>query len=61
MKYQIVRNSARDVEYTNDILKWAKANNYRVIGRHYGRHTMPDLRGQPEFKGLCGPIWGGAS
>lgn len=24
-----------------------------------GHHLRPELRGQPCFKGLCGPMWGG--
>ena len=32
---------------------------YLETGIETGKHLRPELQGQPKFKGLCGPMWGG--
>jgi hypothetical protein len=32
---------------------------YPATGTEGGRHLREELRGEPVFEGLCGPMWGG--
>ena len=63
MKYQIVTNFARSVEIIDaaDTIGAFEDRGYRYRGDETGAHLREELRGQPKFDGLCGPMWGGTS
>lgn len=43
-----------------DLVAWMAARGFKHSGFSIpGRTTRPELRNQPEFDGLCGPMWGG--
>lgn len=61
MKYQIVTNSARKSETLDaaDIVGAFEDRGFKFIGYETGESKRKELRGQPKFEGLCGPMWNG--
>lgn len=41
-------------------VKLMAQHGFRPSGEHASPHTRPELRGQPTFEGLIGPMYGGA-
>lgn len=57
---QVVSRRACKVEHFPDF-EAMKAAGYLPTGKVGGDHLRDELRGQPVFAGLYGPMWGGAS
>jgi len=62
-KYQIVTNKAREAEIIDaaDAIGAFEDRGYVYTGGEGGPHLRPELRGQPKFTELCGPMWGGTT
>jgi len=43
----------------SDFVAEAKARGYLCTGYNKNPYHRPELRGQPEFAGLCGPMYDG--
>lgn len=61
MKYQIVTNRARQsqVFQTGNPIAAFRERGFELTGIENGTHLRQELRGEPRFEGLCGPMWGG--
>ncbi len=59
MKYQLVTNRARCGEIFSDTAA-IEVRGFRFTGGE-GGNLREELRGQPKFDGLCGPMWGGTT
>lgn len=59
--FQIVTASASATQEftTTDPLAAFEVRGYRHTGRFAPDHLRVELRGQPKFEGLLGPMWGG--
>ena len=60
-KFQIVTNGARKSERfdTFQPIECFAARGYQHTGDETRTVLRKELQGQPKFKGLCGPMWGG--
>lgn len=57
MKYQIVTSDETVV--VDDVRAWAYENEHPFIGMNHNARQHPELQGQPKFKDLAGPFYGG--
>jgi hypothetical protein len=60
-KFQIVTNGARKSERFDTFhpIECFAARGYEYHGEEQSTRLREELRGQPKFKGLAGPMWGG--
>jgi hypothetical protein len=62
MSYMVVGLEGRTLNFkdADDLIDGLKAYGIRHTGYQEGRHLRPELRGQPTFDQLLGPMHGGA-
>lgn len=63
--FQIVTQMARKAEVIETLtapLVEFEERGFRFTGQYQtGTQLREELRGQPKFEGLCGPMWGGTT
>ena len=59
MFFQLVRHGSSSCYPKDDALKMFADEGFVPSGGYGGQHLREELRGQPQFLGLCGPMWGG--
>jgi hypothetical protein len=61
MKYELVTANATKSEtfQQDEVVAAFKARGFTLNGPNNNQSHRTELRGQPKFNGLCGPMWGG--
>ena len=61
MSYMVVGLDGKTLQFKNvdDLIKEMRSRGIRQTGWQEGRHLRPELRGQPTFYELLGPMHGG--
>ena len=64
MKYRLVQLVDRGLvasDFDQDaFLAAMEVRGFKPNGVEQGRHLRAELRGEPRFQELCGPMWGGS-
>jgi hypothetical protein len=57
--YVVNHSLAQETFETEDAIADLARRGWTHTGAQGGAPLRAELRGQPKFKGLCGPMWGG--